>query len=81
MQLERFANLILHLVCRIYTLEPQKNENNTARVGTCRVAMPFLCSEAGAFMVSTTIMEHGDCLAVGIIEEEIDLLTCSSKAS
>ena len=39
MLLERIANLFLHLVYRIYVLEPQRNENNPARVGPCLAAM------------------------------------------
>ena len=52
MLLDRLANLFLHLVYRINILEPQRNENNTARVGPCLAAMPFWLAEAGAFMFS-----------------------------
>ena len=50
MLLEGLAHLFLHLVFRIHILEPQRNENNTARVGSCPAAMPFSFAEAGAFM-------------------------------
>ena len=79
MLLERLANLFLLLVYRIYILEPQRNENNTARVGSCPAAMPFSFAEAGAFVVSTTIMEQRDCLAVSFMEEEIDSIEVQFK--
>ena len=75
--LERIANLLLHLAYRLYILEPQRNENNTARVGPCPSA--FSLAEAGAFMFSSTIMEHRDCLAVSFIEEEIDSIEVQLK--
>jgi hypothetical protein len=71
MLLERIANLFLHLVYRIHILEPQRNENNTARVGSCPAAIPFLLADAAAFIFSTIIMEQRDCLAVRFTEEEI----------
>ena len=79
MLLERIANLFLHLVYRLYILEPQRNENKTARVGSCPAAMPFSLAEAGAFMFSTTIVEQRDCLAVPFVEEEIDSIEVQFK--
>ena len=58
MLLERIANVFLHLMYRIYIIEPQRNGNNTARFGTCPAAIPFSLAEAGAFMFSTTIMQQ-----------------------
>jgi hypothetical protein len=71
MLLERRASLLLHLAYRLYILEPQRNENNTARAGSCPAATPFSLAEAGAFMFSTTIMEQRDRLAISFMEEEI----------
>lgn len=79
MLLERIAKLFLHLVHRIYVLEPQRNENNTARVGSCPAAMPFLLAEAGAFMFSSIIMEQRDCLAISFTEKEIDSIEVQFK--
>ena len=79
MLLEGLAHLFLHLVFRIHILEPQRNENNTARVGSCPAAMPFSLAEAGAFMFSTTIMEQRDRLAVTFVEEEIDSIEVQFK--
>ena len=79
MPLERIVNLFLHLVYRIHILEPQRNENNTARVGTCPAAMPFLLAEACAFMFSIIIMEQRDHLAVSFMEEEIDSMEVQFK--
>ena len=79
MLLERMANLFLHLVLRIHILEPQRNENNIARVGTCPAVMPFSLAEAGAFMFSTIIMEQRDHLAVSFMEEEIDSIEVQFK--
>ena len=79
MLLERIANLILHLVYRLYILEPQRNKNNPTRVGTCPAAMPFSLAEAGAFVFSTTIMEQRDCLAVTFVEEEINSIKVQFK--
>jgi hypothetical protein len=72
MLLKRLDNLFLLLVYRVFILEPQRNENNTARAGSCPAAMPFSFAEAGAFVFSTTIMEQRDHLAVSFMEEEID---------
>jgi hypothetical protein len=41
--------------------------------------MPFLSSEASAFMFSTIIMEQMDCLAVSFMEEEIDSIEVQFK--
>jgi hypothetical protein len=71
--------LFLHLVYRLYILEPQRNESNTARVESCPVAMPFSLAEAGAFMFSTTIMELRNPLAVTFVEEEIDSIEVQFK--
>jgi hypothetical protein len=60
-------------------LEPQRNENNTARVGACPAAMPFSLAEAGAFMFSTTIMEQRDYLTVSFREKEIDSIEVQFK--
>jgi hypothetical protein len=79
MLLERIANFLLHLAYRLYMSEPQRNENNTARVGSCPAAMPFSLAEAGAFMFSTTIMEQKECLAVSFMEEEIDSIEVQLK--
>ena len=79
MLLERIANVFLHLMYRIYIIEPQRNGNNTARFGTCPAAIPFSLAEAGAFMFSTTIMQQRDCLAVSFIEEEIDSIEVQFK--
>jgi hypothetical protein len=79
MLLERIANLFLHLVYRIFILEPQRNESNTARVGSCPAALPFSLVEAGAFMFSSTIIEQRDCLAVSFMEEEIDSIEMQFK--
>jgi hypothetical protein len=43
MLLVRIANMFLHLVYRIHILEPQRNENNTARVATCPAAKCLFC--------------------------------------
>ena len=50
MLMERQAKLFLLLVYRICILDSQRNENNTARVGSFPAAMPFTLAEAGAFM-------------------------------
>ena len=71
--------MFLHLVYRLYILEPKRNENNTARVGSCPASSPFSLAEAGAFMFSTTIMEHRNCLAVPFVEEEIDSIEMQFK--
>ena len=77
---ERIAYLFLHLVYRLYILEPQRNENNTARVGSCPAAMPFSFAETGAFMFSTIIMEHRNHFAVSFMEEDIDSIEVQVKA-
>ena len=79
MLLEGLAHLFLHLVFRIHILEPQRNENNTARVGSCPAAMSFLLAEADASMFSPIIMEQRDHLAVSFIEEEIDSIKVQFK--
>jgi hypothetical protein len=79
MLLERKTNLFQHLVNRTHILEPQKNENNTVRVGTCPAAMPLSLAEALAFMFSTIIMEQRDRLAVSFMEEEIDSIEVQLK--
>ena len=79
MLLERIANVFLHLMYRIYIIEPQRNGNNTARFGTCPAAIPFSLAEAGAFMFSSTIMEHRDRLAASFMEEEIDSIEVQLK--